>query len=739
MSQGGVIGSRAARLDAWDKVSGRAVFPGDLDMEGMLHAAVLRSPHPHARIARIDLEAARSVADVVCVLSGDDVQGPNAYGLMLPDQPALARVGGKVRYTGDSVAAVAARTERAALEARERIAVQYEVLPGVFDPRAALDPSAPLVHDERGTNLLHEVHLRRGDLAAGFAEADVVVEGEYETPFIDHAYLQPEAGVARADENGRVTVWVGTQWPHEDRRQVAQALGLAEKQVRVVQMTTGGAFGGREDINVQIVLALLALQTRLPVRLVWERTDSLVASTKRHPFCLRYRSGARRDGRLTAMEIELVSNAGAYASTSAAVLTTAVTVATGPYEVPNVRVDGRCAYTHTPTAAAMRGFGSNQVNFAAEMQMSKLAELLGLDPVELRRRNLYRDGSTMHTGQLLRHASAAIGTLDAAVERAAELGMIPGTRSVGGRAESTEESGAAHSALVRGVGLACGFKNIGYNLGWDDKSTAVVELWPDRAVVKVGTCDVGQGSTTVLAQMAATMLELPLSAIQMVVSDTDVVPDSGSCSASRSTWVTGSAVLRAAAEAERKLAALGPNPPARLLPVTVEHTYHAPATTPLDPKAGPGAKPNFAYAYGAQVIEVEVDTGTGEVKALRAVAAHDVGRAINPTNVEGQIEGGFAMGLGYGMMEEHLVPDGKPLTTTLATFLMPTILDVPEIDHLILETTEPEGPAGATGMGEIPMLPTPGAIAAAIYAATGAWVDRLPCSPEAVLRAMGRV
>jgi CO/xanthine dehydrogenase Mo-binding subunit len=731
MSHADVIGGRASRLDAWDKVSGRTVYPGDLHLDGMLHAAVVRSPHPHARVRRIDPGAARSLSGVVAVVTGDEFDGPNAYGLMIPDQPALACTGGEVRYVGDAVAALAAETAEAAEAARALVEVEYEPLPGVFDPRAALAPGAPLVHGERGTNLLHEVHLRRGDLEAGFAQADVVVEGEYETPFIDHAYLQPEAGVAQVDGDGRVTVWVGTQWPHEDRRQIAQALGLPEVQVRVVQMATGGAFGGREDINVQIVLALLALKTQRPVRLVWERTDSLVASTKRHPFHLRYRTGARRDGRLTAMEIELVSNAGAYASTSAAVLTTAVTVATGPYEVPNVQVDARCAYTNTPTAAAMRGFGSNQVNLAAEIQMGKLAAALAMDPAELRRRNLYRDGSTMHTGQHLPRASGAIRTLDAAVKRAAEMGMVPGQRMA-----TDKRMGGARR---RGVGVACGFKNIGYNLGWDDKSTAVVELWPDRAVVKIGTCDVGQGSTTIFAQMAATVLELPLSSIQMVVSDTDVVPDSGSCSASRSTWLTGSAVMRAAAEAERKLAALGPNPPAHLLPVAIEHTYHAPATTPLDPEAGPGAKPNFAYAYGAQVIEVEVDLDTGEVRALRAVAAHDVGRAINPTHVEGQIDGGFVMGQGYGMMEEHLLLNGRPQTTTLATFLMPTILDVPEIERVILETAEPEGPAGATGIGEIPMLPTPGAIAAAIYDATGAWVDRLPCSPEAVLRAMGRV
>jgi CO/xanthine dehydrogenase Mo-binding subunit len=621
---------------------------------------------------------------------------------------------------------VAARTPQAARAALSLIEVDYELLPAATDPETALAEDAPLVHEERGSNLLHQVQLRRGDLEAGFAQADVIVEGEYETPFVDHAYLQPEAGLARIEESGQVTVWVGTQWPHEDRRQIAYALGLPESQVRVVQMATGGAFGGREDINVQIVLAYLAVHTGQPVKMVNDRTESLVATTKRHPYRIRYRSGATRDGRLTAIKVDLLANAGAYASTSAAVLTTSVTLAAGPYEVPNAAVDARLAFTNAPPTGAFRGFGSNQVGFAAEMQMGKLAEALDMDGAEIRRRNLYRNGSTMITSQILPDAAGALNTLDAAVQRAGDLGLKVGPAEVLG-------------ARRRGVGVACGYKNIGYNFGWDDKSTAIVELWPQRAVVKIGTCDVGQGSTTAMAQIAATVLELPLADISMVVSDTDVVPDSGSCSASRSTFVTGNAVMRAAADAGQRLAELGPNPAPEALPVVAEYTYHAPATTPLDPETGQGDKPNYTYGYGAQVVEVEVDVDTGEVELLRAVAAHDVGQAVNPTLVEGQIEGGFVMGQGYGMMEEYRLENGLPQTTTLATFLFPSILDVPEIESVILEGADPDGPAGARGVGEIPMLPTPGAIANAIHAATGAWVDALPCSPENVLRSLGKL
>jgi len=726
MSRQEWIGGRARRLDAWDKVFGRAQYPGDLHRENMLVGAVLRSPHPHARIRAMNLEAARALPGVVAVLNGDDIEGPNAFGLIEPDQPVLACVGSKVRYVGDAVAAVAARTAEAAQAALSLIEVDYEPLPAVTDPRQALAADAPLVHEERGSNLLHEVHLQRGDVEAGFARADVIIEGLYETPFVDHAFLQPEAGLAEVNEQGQVVIWVGTQWAHEDRRQIAHALGLDEAQVRVAEMATGGAFGGREDINVQIVLALLALKTGQPVKMVYSRTESLIASTKRHPFRIYYRSGATRDGRLTAIEVRLLANAGAYASTSAAVLTTSVTLAAGPYEVPNARVDAQAVYTNSPPAAAMRGFGANQVGFAAEMQMGKLAEALGMEASELKRRNLYRNGSTMHTGQVLPHAAGAVKTLDAAIERAAELGLVPG------------QSGSV-GPKRRGVGIACGFKNIGYNLGWDDKSTAIVELYPDRATVKVGTCDVGQGSTTVLAQMAATALGMPLSAIEMVVSDTDVVPDSGSCSASRSTFVTGHAVMEAASQAKQRLAELGPTPPPEALPVRAEYTYHAPATTPLDPETGQGAKPNYTYAYGAQVVEVEVDSGTGEVTVLRAVAAHDVGRAVNPTLVEGQIEGGLVMGQGYGTMEEYSLQKGQPQTTTLATFLIPTILDAPEIVPIILEEADPDGPAGARGLGEVPMLPTPAAIADAIHDALGVWIDKLPCSPENVLRTLGRI
>jgi CO/xanthine dehydrogenase Mo-binding subunit len=645
--------------------------------------------------------------------------------LISPDQPVLAETGGRVRFVGDAVAAVAAVNEAIARRALELIEVDYEPLPVVASAEEALLQGMPVIHPDAGSNLLHSAQLRHGDVEKGFDEADVIVEGEYTTPFIDHAYLQPEAGVARVDDEGRVAVWVGTQWAHEDRRQIANALALPEDRVRVIHMTTGGAFGGREDVSVQIVLTLMALETGETVKALYTRPESIMASTKRHPFRVRYRTGATKEGKLTAIEVDLLSNAGAYASTSLVVLNTALTLAAGPYEVPNARVDARTVYTNSPPGAAMRGFGANQVGFAAEMQMGKLAEKLGISGVELRRRNLYRSGSVMVTGQELPDAKGAVKTLDAAVETANRMGLRPGDA----RREGTRR---------RGVGVACGFKNVGYNLGWDDKATAIVERYRDHAVVKVGTSEVGQGSTTVLGQVAASALDLPRSDIEVIARDTAVVPNSGSCSASRSTFVVGNAILRAGTEARRRFQHLGPDPSDDALPVVVEHTYHAPATKPMDPETGQSDKPNFTYGYGAQAVEVDVDVETGEVRLLRCVAAHDVGQAVNPNAVEGQIEGGFVMGQGYGLLEEHKLAGGHPQSKTLATFLIPTIKDAPEqLVPVILEEADPDGPMGARGVGEMPMLPTPSAIAEAVHDALGIWIDDLPLTPERILRGLG--
>jgi CO/xanthine dehydrogenase Mo-binding subunit len=722
-----IIGDNAARLDTPAKVTGAARYPDDLTAEGMLFGRILRSPHPHARVTAIDLSAARAMPGVIAAVCGDDIDGPGTYGLITPDQPVLARRGQKVRYVGDAVAAVAAVTPECAEAALNAIRVDYTPLPALVDPRLALQPDAPLLHESLGTNLVHTQRLRHGDVAAGFAAAEVIVEGHYTTPFVDHAYLQSESGLASVDAAGRLTVWVATQWPDEDRRQIAYALGLPVERVREVVTAVGGAFGGREDISVQMVLGLLALRTGRPVKLTYGRTESLIASTKRHPFDMVYRTGATRDGRLTAVSADLLANAGAYASTSLAILNAAVTLVAASYAVPHVVVDARVVFTNAPPTAAMRGFGTNQPNFAMEMQMSKLAAALGMDPAEIRRRNMLRNGATMPTGQVLEQGVGLEQCLDAVLAQAGARGLRPGSK----RAEGNR---------LYGVGVAFGCKNVGYNLGLDEHATAIVEAYPDRAVVKVGAVEVGQGSTTAMAQLAATKLELPLSAIEMITSDTDRVPDAGSTSASRHTFVTGNAVLAAAAAAAQRLADLGPHPASADLPVVAEATYHAPTTYPMDPETGQSIRANPTYGYGCQLVEVSVDAGTGEVRVLQVASANDAGQAINPVSVEGQLEGGFVMGQGYSLLEEYILQDGQPKTTTLATFLIPTALDVPErIDSLIVEVPDRDGPYGAKGVGEMTMLATPGAIAAAIYAATGKWIDQLPITPERVLRALGKL
>jgi CO/xanthine dehydrogenase Mo-binding subunit len=404
-----------------------------------------------------------------------------------------------------------------------------------------------------------------------------------------------------------------------------------------------------------------------------------------------------------------------------------VMLATGAYEIPNVSLDALTVFTNTPPTAAMRGFGANQPNYAMEMHMTKLAATLGIAPVEIRRRNLHHPGTIMLTGEVVKEGIEISHTMESAVKKARELGMDWRRKRING-------------AKRTGVGLACGIKNVGYSLGFDDHSEAVVEAYPDRAVIKTGACEVGQGSTTVLAQIAASQLELPLEAIQVIWEDSDQVPDAGSSSASRHTFLTGNAVLRASAEAARLLAELGPDPSPDLLPVLAKYDHHGQRTYPMDLQTGQTKRGNFAYGYSAQVVEIEVDTETGEVQVHRVVSAVDTGQTINQTLVEGQVEGGFVMGQGYSLLEEFKHKDGFPISTSLSTYLIPTSLDTPTRIHtVIVEKPDPDGPYGAKGIGEMTMLPTPGAIGAAIYDALGIWIDKLPISPEQILKTLGKL
>ncbi len=719
------IGQSIRRSDAPPKVTGQTPYPADLGMDGMLHTKVLWSERPHARLLGIHTDAALSLPGVVAVFTAADVP-VNEFGIEEMDEDVLA--GHKVRFVGQPVALVVAESEEAAQAGRDLVRVDYQDLPGVFDPRQAMKDDAPLVHDHKSSNIIGYWFVKRGDLEAAFAASDVIVESDYFLSHTEQAFLQPEAGLGYIDEAGRVAVHTTGQWAHDDRHQIAHALGLPEEQVRVIYTLAGGAFGGREDISLQILLGLAAFRLRRPVKMVWTRGESFLGHHKRHPFYMHYRTGATHDGKLTALEAQLIADGGAYASTSRAVVRTAITLATGPYRVPALRVDGWAVYTNNMDAGAMRGFGVPQITFASEMQMSKLAEALGMDPVEFRLCNVLHNGDVGPTNAVM---PPGVG-IEAAVVAAAQAA---GWQKQAGQWRRPASPPPGRPGVRRGIGFAAGWKNLGYSQGFPEQSTAVVELYGgaeiERAIVKSGAAEVGQGVLTVVAQIAADALDVPLERVAVVNDDTSTVPSAGSSSASRQTLMTGRAVREAcllALEAWRD----------EERPAEGRFQFIPRKTTMFDPQTGE-CDPHVSYAYGAHVAEVEVDVETGEVRLVRVVAAHDVGRLINRQAAEGQVEGGVSMGQGYALTEEFIQQDGYILTGNLHDYLVPTSLDAPqEIVTLFVEVPDPQGPEGAKGLGEMPTLILPPAIAAAVHDAIGIWFDRLPITPERVVMALDR-
>jgi len=766
------IGASLPRPDALGKVTGAARYPGDLVRPDMLHLKVVFAHRPHARILSIDTSAALAQPGVIAVLTAADVPF-NAFGLIDADQPVLC--GDVVRFEGDKVALVVAETSTAAAAGARLVAVAYEDLPIVSDPRAALAPDSPLVHADRDSNLLKHVPIRKGDAAKALAEADLVLDGEFSTSWQEHAFLQPEAGIAYIDEQGRVVVETAGQWLHEDRRQIAEMLELPEDQVVIRYAAIGGAFGGREDLSIQHMLALAAWKLRRPVALVWSREESMIGHHKRHPIDVRCRWGATKDGRITAVEAEVIADGGAYASTSQEVIKIAALLASGCYEVPNIAVDGYVVYTNNIPSGAFRGFGAPQAQFASEIMLTRLAHALNLDPIELRRRNIYREGSIEPTQQPVPPGVSALPVMERCVaEMKARIGEPrtnpePRTQNLepngaqgnkrtneqstdsplacgsgrgdaerseaGVRAwpggEGPQSQGQPH--IRRGVGIACGIKNIGYSFGFPEQATATVELIGGASIehvhVRVGAADVGQGTHLALRQIAAEMLRVPLEKITMITDDSSETPNAGSASASRLTYMAGRAVHDAAQAALAQW-----DDEDRPAKATIQ--YRAPATTPLDPVTTAG-RPNYAYGYVAQAVEVEVNTLTGQVQVHKIISVHDVGKAINRQQVEGQIEGCVAQALGYALLEHFQVRNGHVLTPHFSTYLLPTAMDVPpEIVPVILELADPEGPYGARGMAEMPLVPLAPAIASAIYDATGVWVTQQPMTPERVLTAL---
>jgi xanthine dehydrogenase D subunit len=748
------IGESVPRIDGIPKVKGQFAYGSDLWAEGMLYGHTLRSPHAHARIRSIDVSVAVAGPGVHAVLLSDDVPGKKVFGLEFADQPVLSNE--IVRYAGEPVAVVAAETPELARRAAHRIEVDYEVLPAVTDMGRALQPDAPQV--QPFGNVLRHVRVVHGDPEA---EADVWVEGYYETGMQDQAPLGPEAGLAVPADDGGVDLYVSTQWLHVDRQQIAPCLDLPAEKVRLHLAGVGGAFGSREDVHMQIHGCMLALHTGKPVKMSYGREESFFGHVHRHPFRMWMRHGATGDGRLVNVTARLVADGGAYSSSSPAVLGNAATFATGPYEVPNARVEATMVYTNNPPCGAMRGFGGVQANFAYEAQMDKLAKAVGMDPLDIRERNAVEPGSVLATGQVVR----GVAPVRQIIRRLREMPM-PNEPPQNGRRDPIGLPGGVAGnvgrgeGIRRGVGYSVGYKNVGYSEGFDDYHEARVRLFrgSDGPVGEVhsAAAEVGQGVHTLMIQVARTVLGID----QVILHPVDTgVGSAGSTSASRQTMMAGGAVELACQGVldellDRARRRLGggehPVPPGNVAvedgrimvdgtaiaevddfldqPIEVTRQYHHRQTQPMD-ENGQGDI-HVLFVFGGERAVVEVDEDLGLVRVVEIAAVQDVGRAMNPQSVYGQIEGGTAQSIGLALMEEIQLKEGVIKNASFTDYLVPTILDMPPVVSELIEEPEPGVPFGAKGIGESATLVAAAAVAAALRDATGHELNRIPIRPD---------
>lgn len=752
-----VIGTLVERPEAIAKVTGEAIYTDDINLPGQLYGRTLRAAHPHARILDIDTSRAAALPGVRAVLTSQDMPGRLNHGLVYQDWPALAHE--KVRFLGDPVAVVAADSPEIAAAALKLIDVTYAPLPVVDSPAAALEGDKPILHEEWETgNLLKHIKVRHGDIEQGFAEADVIVERTYHTATTEHAFLEPECAIGVPagydDDHPKLTIYVGSQIPYADRNQVAACLNLPDTQVRIISPLVGGGFGGKEDIAGQVHVALLAQKTGRPVKMLYRRDESLLFHPKRHATTIHMKTGAKKDGRLTAVQATLYGDGGAYASLSDKVMTRATTHATGPYVTPHAKIDCYACYTNNPPSGAFRGFGVTQSAFAVEQNMDIVAHELGLDPLELRRINAMRVGEVTATGQLLRESVGLVETLNAT-----------GTRlTVNGEPSANPFAPQPVGNKVRAWGVAAAYKNTGLGGGAPDKSAALVEVFTDgTAEVRTSAAEIGQGLVTVVAQITAEELGLPYQQVKVLLSDTDLTPDGGPTTASRQTYVTGNAARMAAGNMRQTLSSVVAErfdvPPGTIrfeegllrangqqVPFgqavawlkaegrepQAYYEYHAPKTQPL----GTGGDMHVAFSFAVQAALVEVDLETGEVHVVKVVAVNDVGKSVNPVGLQGQVEGGVMMGLGNALTEEFIVENGIPFTDVLARYKMPSIKHTPEIVSVIVEDPTSDGPYGAKGVGEISSIPTTPAICNAIYNACGVRVFSLPVDQDKLLLAL---
>ena len=752
-----VVGTSPAHHDFVDKVKGSLHYAADWQLPGMLHGRVVRSPMPSARITGIDVTAARALPGVVAVLTAADVPSNQIVELasgglaeLQVTMPVLAE--DRVRYMGEPVALVAAVTQQIAHEAAELVAVDYIELPGVFDVASARADGAPRVHEVGNTLVSWQIQC--GDVAGALAAADVVVEGEYRSQHVEHAYLEPEAGVGWL-ENGVLTLRVSTQ-VIEHAAMIAHILGLPQSKVRVIAAYMGGGFGGKEDMTVEPFLALLVWHTRRPVRMIWDRQESLVASTKRHPFLMRYRTGAASDGTITAQQVEILGDAGAYPNLSPRVLFAAAACACGPYRVPNASITSTAVFTNNVPSSAFRGFGAMQVVLGYEAQLDLLAERLGLSRTEVRERNFLAKGDLLPTGERLDTCVEVAQTMHRA------LALL-------GEQEPPRPSGPGK---LTGRGIGCNRHPYGRTIWFRDRASAWLSLQADGTLlIRSGVTDLGAGQAASLCQIAAEVLGAPLEDISIYIGDSALNPPAGGTFATRQLYMSGNAVLHAALELRERMAPVA----AGLLGVQSDElefaagrvrvrarddgvsitlaelaaacgqraistahlsTWRAEAGS-FDPRAGQGDTfPD--YTYGTHAADVEVDTETGQVTVLRYAACHDVGRAINPMRVEGQIQGGAMQGLGYALTEDMGIEDGYVQAALFANYLIPNAQDFPDVLVDIVESGEGKGPLGARGIGEPPIGNVAAAIASAIHDAIGVRPTELPMTPERVLALLDR-
>ena len=726
----GHAATTARRHDAIPKVTGEFAYSSDLHAAGMLWGQTVRSPHAHARILEIDVSEAIGMPGVHAVLTHEDVPGQKTYGLEFADQPVLAI--DRVRYFGEAVAIVAAEEPEQARRAAAAVRVEYEPLPPVTDPERAtemepLHPDRPTMghgyRDDPRPNVVRSMVVRHGDPDA---KGDVSVSGFYDIGQQDQAFLGPESGLAVPDGEGGIDIHVATQWLHVDRDQVAPCLDLEPEMVRIHLAGVGGAFGGREDLSMQIHAALLALRANRPVKMVYNREESFVGHIHRHPARIWSEHRATKAGKLVAVRMKILLDGGAYASSSTAVISNACSFAVGPYAVDNVLVEGLAVYTNNPPCGAMRGFGAVQTCFAAEAQMDKLAAELGIDPVELRLLNALEPGDTLATGQVV---SGSLPTREV-IRRAAALPIpeaeeLPrdAIRLPGGAGNTTRGEG-----VRRGVGFAVGFKNICYSEGFDDYCSARVRLLADgTAEVHCASAEVGQGVTDVILQVAR--LELGTDDVVLASGSTARVGSAGSTSASRMTWMAAGAVQAACRAALEERERLGGGE------VDVERVYRHPRTFPLDPETGQitDGQAHVALAVAAMRVVVEVDVDLGLTRVVWIGTAQDVGNALNRTAVEGQIEGGTAQGLGLALMEEIQTRNGVIANASFTDYLIPTFLDMPPVVSELVEEPEPDAPYGVKGVGEPPTVVSTAAIVAALRDATRRELARVPVRPDDIV------